>query len=41
MKPERWRRVEELYHCAIELQGEVRATYLDQACGEDKPLRKK
>ena len=39
MDPERWRRVEELYHAALERRPEERAGFLRDACGEDATLR--
>jgi len=39
MTPERWRRVEELYHAALERPQEQRAAFLDEACGDDQELR--
>lgn len=39
MKQELWRRVEELFHAALERQPEARSAFLDEACGEDKDLR--
>ncbi len=40
MEPERWRRVEELYHSASKLAGEQRAIFLIDACQNDEGLRK-
>lgn len=39
METERWRRIEELYHSALELDGNRRAAFLEQACGDDQSLR--
>jgi eukaryotic-like serine/threonine-protein kinase len=38
MKPERWQRVEELYHSATALPGDQRVPFLARACGEDRDL---
>ncbi len=38
MEPERWRRVEELYHAALEVATEKRARFLKNACGDDAEL---
>jgi serine/threonine protein kinase/dienelactone hydrolase len=38
MEPERWRRVEELYHAALEVATEKRARFLKDACGDDADL---
>ena len=38
MEPERWRRVEELYHFALQIPAEERAEYLEQACRGDAKL---
>src|SRR4030095_14383101 len=40
MTPERWQRVNELFHCALERQPAQRAAFLDQACAGDQELRK-
>lgn len=39
MKQAFWRRVEELFHAALERPPEVRRAFLDEACGEDNELR--
>lgn len=39
MDPERWQRVEALYHAALEQEPLVRRSYLIQACGGDEDLR--
>ena len=38
MKPERWQRIEELYHSATALPGHERVAFLARACGEDQGL---
>ena len=38
MTPERWFDVERLYHEALEHEPELRATFLDKACGPDSEL---
>jgi serine/threonine protein kinase/predicted Zn-dependent protease len=40
VEPELWRRVEELCHRALELQGSHRAEFLERACGNDEVLRR-
>ena len=40
MKPERWRRAEELFHAALEHSPETRRAFLDSACGQDTELRR-
>jgi serine/threonine-protein kinase len=35
-----WRRLEELFHAAVERDAATRAAYLDEACGSDAALRK-
>jgi TolB-like protein len=37
--PERWKRLEELFHQALELEPEQRGHFLDAACGDDAGLR--
>ena len=39
MKPERYSKVEELYHATLEREPNERASFLEQACGEDVALR--
>jgi serine/threonine protein kinase len=39
MQPERWQRVDELFHLALEQEPAQRAQFLDRACGNDKTLR--
>lgn len=38
MNLERWQRIEELYHLALEREGAERAAYLEAACAEDAEL---
>src|SRR5437016_1246015 len=38
MKPERWQKVEELYHAALERPAESRADFLRSACGDNQEL---
>jgi serine/threonine protein kinase len=40
MDQERWRRVTELFHAALEREPEERQAFLDAACGEDAGLRR-
>ena len=40
MKPERWQRVEEIYHAALERGEGQRAAFLEEACGRDEALRR-
>ena len=40
MKSERWRRVDELFERALDLESAERATFLDAACAGDTPLRR-
>src|SRR6266545_4627937 len=39
MTPERWKKLDALFHEALELEGEARAAFLAQACGDDEQLR--
>ncbi len=39
MDPERWRRVEEMYHLALQIGPGQRKAYLDEACAADQSLR--
>ena len=39
MSREQWEQVERLYHAAILLPDERRATFLDESCGADASLR--
>src|SRR5262245_18910051 len=36
----RWKKIEELYHAALQVPREARATFLDGACAGDLPLRR-
>jgi eukaryotic-like serine/threonine-protein kinase len=39
MTPERWKKLEALFHEALELEGGARAAYLAKVCGDDEQLR--
>jgi serine/threonine protein kinase len=39
MKPEHWKKLESLFHEALQLEGEARAAFLAEACGGDEQLR--
>ncbi|HET6976481.1 MAG TPA: serine/threonine-protein kinase [Pyrinomonadaceae bacterium] len=39
MKPDRWRKVDELFEAALEHEPSRRAAFLDHACGSDNDLR--
>ena len=41
MDPERWRKIEQLYHSALEQEPGVRGAFLAEACGDDKDLQRK
>ena len=40
MKPDRWRKVDELFEAALEREPHSRAAFLDKACGDDVDLRR-
>lgn len=40
MKKEEWRRLEDLFHAALELSPKARNAFLDEACAGDAPLRR-
>ena len=40
MKPERWQKVEGIYHAALEREEGQRAAFLNEACGGDESLRR-
>ncbi len=40
MKPDRWRKVDELFEAALERKPQDRAAFLDEACGADRDLRR-
>jgi eukaryotic-like serine/threonine-protein kinase len=40
MEPERWRRVERLYHAALKIAIDQRAVFLKDECQNDEELRK-
>ncbi len=39
MSDNRWRRIEEIFHGAVELAPEARSVFLDRECGADESLR--
>jgi eukaryotic-like serine/threonine-protein kinase len=39
MTPERWQKVEELFHLSLEREARQRAAFLDEACAGDPDLR--
>jgi len=40
MTPERWQKVKEIFHSALQRQPAERSLFLSQACGDDESLRK-
>jgi serine/threonine protein kinase len=40
MEPERWRKIEQIYHAAREREPSEREPFLQEACGDDDSLRK-
>jgi serine/threonine protein kinase len=40
MEPERWQRIERLYHAALEVEESRRPAFLQDACGGDEALRR-
>jgi serine/threonine-protein kinase len=40
MKPDRWRKVDELFAAVLEREPRDRAAFLDKACGNDRDLRR-
>ena len=38
--PERWRRIEEMYHAACERRPEQRGVFLAETCQDDSELRR-
>ena len=41
MQPERWRRIEELFHSALKVEENRRVAFLEESCGGDQELRLK
>ncbi len=39
MQQERWQRIDEIFHSALQVEGERRAAFLDQTCSGDTELR--
>jgi hypothetical protein len=39
VEPERWRKIEQLYHSALEQEASGRAAFIEQACAGDEVLR--
>ena len=40
MEPERWHRVEQLFHAALQVEDSRRGEFLKQSCAEDENLRR-
>jgi eukaryotic-like serine/threonine-protein kinase len=40
VEPERWRKIEELYHTALDQETSRRAAFVEQECGGDESLRR-
>ena len=40
MKPERWQKVEEIYHATLEREEGQRAAFLEEACAGEEALRR-
>ncbi len=40
MKPERWEKLDDLFHAALALEPAERAVFLDEVCAGDDVLRK-
>jgi serine/threonine protein kinase len=40
MTPERWERIEQLFHSALKVDAPVRAAFLQETCGTDEDLRR-
>ncbi len=40
MDEERWRRIEQLYHSALEVEESQRSAFLEETCGGDESLRR-
>ncbi|HSS45603.1 MAG TPA: serine/threonine-protein kinase, partial [Thermoanaerobaculia bacterium] len=40
MTPERWQRVQDIFHAASEREPAARETFLEKACGDDRELRR-
>jgi hypothetical protein len=40
MKSERWQKIEEIYHAALEREESQRANFVKEACGGDESLRR-
>ena len=39
MNPERWQRVKDLFHSALDLDADARVSFLEDACGDDAALQ--
>jgi serine/threonine protein kinase/tetratricopeptide (TPR) repeat protein len=39
MQPERWRRIEELFHSALKVEERLRTVFLEESCAGDQDLR--
>jgi len=36
MTPERWRQIEQIYHCTLEREGSQHSSFLKEACAGDE-----
>jgi hypothetical protein len=39
MQPERWKRIKDIFHAALECNAQTRHAFLEQACAADAELR--
>jgi hypothetical protein len=39
MEPERWQRIEQIFHAALKVDGSRRSAFLEQTCDGDEDLR--
>jgi hypothetical protein len=39
MEAERWQKIQQLYHSALEQEADSRETFIATACGDDEELR--
>jgi eukaryotic-like serine/threonine-protein kinase len=40
MKPERWQKIDEIFHAALQCKPEERKAFIDEACRDDEDLRR-
>ena len=40
MRPERWQKIDEIFHAALQYKADERMAFIDEACRRDNELRR-